>query len=178
MCSCAISGSLSLLIKRVMQNITTTYTFHWEQRRFIYSLNQTPSRRLLLREEIFKQEFLVEKSKDVQQVNPVSLPYQLNLQLEMAQALKNLWVCFTQWIFLKPDQHQEEKKEGLRVASWGWPWISQLLTIGWTGQSESVVPHGWMSQLQYLMLEAMCPPLRCVTDLEVITYMQMKQRNN
>lgn len=63
------------------------------------------------RKEIFKQEFLVKKSKDVQQVNPVSLPYQLNLQLKMAQALKNLCVCFSWWIFLVPDQLQEEEKK-------------------------------------------------------------------
>lgn len=128
------------------------------------------------RTEIFKQEFHVEKSNVVQQVNPVTLPYQLILQLEMAQAFKNLGACFSWRIFLKPDQLQKEKRLG--VVSGAWPWISQLPTLGWFGQSESVVPYRWMSQLQHPVLEALCPPLRCVTNPKVITHMQMKPRNN
>ena len=63
------------------------------------------------RKEIFKQDSLSVKSKDVQQLNPASLPYQLNLQPKMAQALKNLLYGLQSMNIPKPHQLQEEKKK-------------------------------------------------------------------
>lgn len=84
--------ALSLQIKRAMQNYGHYTTDHFtEQHRFVSSQSESDTYQTSDpegRKENFKQEFLAEKSKDVQRLNPASLPYQLNLQLEMAQALK------------------------------------------------------------------------------------------